>query len=69
MSESTTVKRVEAASDGTEIPVDDLEKEYGYSGGNLTTVTLEYNGVTYVKTYTYTAGDLTGRSLWVAQEA
>lgn len=67
MSGSITVRQVEAGDDGTEIPVNDLEKTYDYTNGVITTATLAYSGVTYVKTYTYTNGVCTGVSLWEAQ--
>jgi hypothetical protein len=56
------------ASDGTTIPVDSLAQVLGYDGsGNLTSVTVVYRGDTYVKTLTYTSGNLTGVSVWVKQ--
>jgi hypothetical protein len=40
---------------------------YGYTNGQLTTETWTVDGKVFVKTYTYTAGVLTGESDWVAQ--
>lgn len=39
-----------------------------YDGsGNLSTITRTIGGITYVKTLTYTAGNLTGVTVWVEQ--
>lgn len=47
---------------------DDYAHTYGYDGsGNLTTDTFTNGTTTWVKTYTYTSGNLTGESAWVAQ--
>lgn len=67
MSVSSTVRQIEAADDGEEIPVNDLDKAYAYSGGLLSTVTITWKTVTYVKTYTYDAGNLVGATIWEAQ--
>lgn len=40
---------------------------YGYSNGLLTTDTATDGTATWVKTYTYTAGNLTGETKWVRQ--
>ena len=40
---------------------------YAYSNGLLTTDTATDGGVTWVKTYSYTAGALTGETKWVRQ--
>lgn len=58
----------ERASDGNLIYPNQAAIAYGYDGsGNLTTETLSMYGNTYVKTYTWTGGKLTGESLWVKQ--
>lgn len=67
MSESVTTTYIEAGDDGEEIPVNNLEKTYGYTGGVLTTITITWKGGTYVKTLTYTGGNLTGESIWEKQ--
>jgi YD repeat-containing protein len=41
---------------------------YGYDGsGNLTTDTWTVNANVYLKTFSYTAGNLTGETDWVKQ--
>ena len=38
---------------------------FGYTGGNLTTITKTIAGVDYQQTLSYTGGELTGVSAWV----
>lgn len=41
---------------------------YGYNpDGTLATDTATWGGLTFVKSFTYTAGQLTGESAWVKQ--
>lgn len=40
---------------------------YAYSNGLLTTDTATDGGATWVKTYSYTSGSLTGETKWVRQ--
>ncbi|WP_213761988.1 hypothetical protein [Caballeronia sp. dw_19] len=50
------------------IETDALAKTYAYNAdGTLKTETCVNGTTTLVKTYTYTAGKLTGESAWVAQ--
>lgn len=49
------------------LPLDSLEQVFGYTGDNLTTVTVEYQGVTYVQTLTYTGANVTSVSQFVPQ--
>jgi len=55
------------ASDGVTLPIDSLAQTLGYTGSNLTSVTVSYGGQTYVQTLTYTGVNLTGVSQWVKQ--
>ena len=55
------------ADDGVILPLDSLAKSFGYTGDNLTTITVSHDGETYVKTLTYTSGKLTATSVWVKQ--
>jgi hypothetical protein len=60
------------ASDGTLLPLDSLPQALGYTGANLTTVTVQYAdqlGIlqTYVQTLSYTGANLTAVSRWVKQ--
>jgi hypothetical protein len=53
------------AENGVGLPLDNLAQSFTYDGsGNLSTVTVVYNGVTYRQTFTYTAGRLTQASSW-----
>lgn len=49
------------------LPVCSLPMSFGYSGANLDTATVIYNGVTYVQTFTYAGDDLINVSAWVPQ--
>ena len=52
---------------GIQIPIDDLAVTYGWTGGNLTSETVVYNGVTFIKTYTYSSGVMQTESGWIHQ--
>lgn len=56
------------ASDGVVVPVDSCAQVLTYNGDNtLNTISVSFNGSTYVQTYTYTSGKVTGISQWVKQ--
>ena len=56
------------ASDGAMVPVESLAQTLAYDGsGNLSTVTVAWQGNTYVQTLTYTSSKLTGVTVWVKQ--
>ena len=58
----------ERATDGNLIYPNQAEVGYGYdAAGNLTSATLSQYGGTYVKTYTWTGGNLIKETLWVRQ--
>ena len=42
-------------------------KAYGYTGEDLTTITVTVGADSYVKTFTYSSGVLTAESMWVKQ--
>lgn len=51
----------QVATNGVFVPVGSLVQTLGYDGSNnLTTITVTYLGHTYVQTFTYTGGNLTG---------
>jgi hypothetical protein len=54
-------------SDGDPLPVEfnSLARVNGYTGSDLTTITVTDGVNTWVKTFTYTGPDLTGESAWV----
>jgi hypothetical protein len=68
MSQQTTL-----ATDGTALPLDILPVTLGYTGSNLTTLTVTYASYAtgaqrnFVQTLTYTGSNLTNISRWVAQ--
>ena len=56
------------ASDGVGLPLDSLAQTFTYNGSNQElTDTVTYKGNTYVRTKTYTGGNLTGVSIFVKQ--
>lgn len=55
------------ATNGVALPVNSLSQTLGYDGsGNVTSMQVTYEGVTYTQTLTYTGGKLTNISRWVA---
>jgi YD repeat-containing protein len=59
---------VVTANDGKQFDLDNVEQTFGYDGnGNLTTITVEVAGNTYVQTFTYTGSNLTNISGWIKQ--
>lgn len=56
-----------ATSTIAQLPVDDLAKTLTYDGTFIETMTVEYRGVTYVKTYTNDGTVITSISVWEAQ--
>jgi len=50
-----------------QLPVDDLAKVLTYDGDFVETMTVVYQGVTYVKTYTNDGTNITAISVWEAQ--
>jgi len=59
MSETVT------ASDGTMLPVSNLPQAFAYSGGIISTITVVYEGNTYVQTFTNDGTNVTAISRWV----
>ena len=56
-----------ADSTGQSFNPDDCAHTYGYSAGLLVTDTATDGASTWVKTYSYTSGNLTGETKWVKQ--
>lgn len=56
------------ASDNVILPIDSLSHSFTRNtDGTLATDTVVFNGITYVQSYTYTSGAVTGISQWVKQ--
>lgn len=49
------------------LPINDLEQVLAYSGGNISTITVQYQGITYVQTFSYSGADVTDISQWTPQ--
>ena len=56
-----------ADSTGQPFSPDSCAHTYGYSAGLLVTDTATDGASTWVKTYSYTSGNLTGETKWVKQ--
>ena len=52
---------------GAQIPLDSLAQTFAYSGNFLSTITIEYQGVTYVQTCENDGTNITSISQWVPQ--
>lgn len=65
MAGSSTVQS--AAPNSVALPLDSLAKTLTYSGGLVATLSVTYNGITYVQTFTNNGTQITGISQWVAQ--
>lgn len=55
------------ATDGTQLPIDSLENILTYSGGFISTITVNYEGYTanqYVQTFTNDGTNITAISQW-----
>jgi len=52
---------------GTPIPLNNLEMDFTYDGDFVETITVEYQGVTYVQTFTNDGTNITNISQWVEQ--
>ena len=66
---ATAIPTAESVMDSTgqSFSPDACTHTYGYSAGLLVTDTATDGTSTWVKTYSYTSGDLTGETKWVKQ--
>ena len=66
---TTAIPTTESVMDSTGQPFnpDSCAHAYGYSAGLLVTDTATDGTSTWVKTYSYTSGNLTGETKWVKQ--
>ena len=66
---TTAIPTTESVIDSTGQPFnpDACTHTYGYSAGLLVTDTATDGTSTWVKTYSYTSGNLTGETKWVKQ--
>ena len=56
-----------ATPNGAQLDINSLAQTLAYSGTFLSTQTVVYSGVTYVRTFTNNGTNITGISQWVAQ--
>ena len=66
---ATAIPTTESVMDSTGQPFnpDSCAHTYGYSAGLLVTDTATDGATSWVKTYSYTSGNLTGETKWVKQ--
>lgn len=66
---ATAIPTTESVMDSTgqSFNPDSCAHAYGYSAGLLVTDTATDGATSWVKTYSYTSGDLTGETKWVKQ--
>lgn len=66
---ATALLTTESVMDSTGQPfsLDACAHAYGYSAGLLVTDTATDGATSWVKTYSYTSGNLTGETKWVKQ--
>lgn len=58
---------VTAAINGMGLPIDSLEQTFAYDGSFVSTITVEYAGITYVQTFTNNGTQITNISQWIPQ--
>jgi hypothetical protein len=47
-----------------QLPINDLNQTFTYSGTSVLTASVTYQGVIYTQTFTYTGTNVTGISQW-----
>jgi hypothetical protein len=55
------------ATDNTQLDLDSLPVTLGYTGSNLTTLTIVYRENTYIQTLTYSGANVVTISNWIKQ--
>ena len=55
------------ANNGTQLPLDSLPMTFAYSGSLVATINVNYQGNTYVQTFTNNGTQITGISGWIVQ--
>lgn len=56
-----------ASSTNPQLPISDLAIAITYSGTLVSTMTVVYRTITYIKTFTNNGTNITNISVWVAQ--
>ncbi len=52
---------------GVQIPLESLAQTFVYVGNFLSTITIVYNNITYIQTFTNNGTNITAISQWVPQ--
>jgi hypothetical protein len=55
------------ANNGAMLPLDSLQTQIVYSGDFVSTITVVYQGITYVQTFLNDGTNITSISGWIAQ--
>lgn len=61
------MQTVKTVPNGVDLPLDSLEQTFAYTGTQLDTITVEYQGETYVQTFTWDGDNVASISGWVLQ--
>jgi len=67
MTQYVQTKYVSPTKPSIQLPVDDLDQVFAYDAGNVSTITVVYQGVTYVQTFTYAGSNVIEISQWTPQ--
>jgi len=55
------------ASNGVELQINALEQTFTWDGSIISTITVVYNSITYIQTFSNDGTNITDISQWVAQ--
>jgi hypothetical protein len=58
---------VVTASNGKQLNLCNSTQTFAFSGGNLSTITVVYQGITYIQTFTYSGDTIATISPFIAQ--
>lgn len=49
-----------------QLPLCSLEQTFVFDGAQVQTISVDYQGITYTQTFTYSAGEISDISAWIA---
>jgi hypothetical protein len=52
---------------GVDLPVDSLEQVFAYEAGQVSTITVQYQGHTYIQTFIWDGDNVASISAWTLQ--
>lgn len=62
-----TVKSATLNGQAWDLPLDSLQQSIGWSGGFVSTITVVYQGVTFIQTFTNDGTNIIAISQWIPQ--